>query len=548
MDSPKTNPAELTVYSPLSAPVRHSLDRLVTSIGRSSECAIPIKDRYLSRHHAEILSSDGRWLLKDCGSANGTYLNGVRLEQDLPLHGGDRIRLGDTEIVFETDHHTDRMLSVRENIRSATIAIPVVEINHIDEEGDPTRLRILNLLATELIEDRPLDELFGFILDRVMEHLRPSRAALGLLAADGRSFVSVEVKREDPRDISELAISHTLLTEVVEEKKALSFMDVGDSDKLSQARSIVMQGIHSVLCAPLMIGQSVVGVLYVDFLFNQRSISPEDVRLVALIARFAAIKLETTRLREESIQKRLLDEELRTAAVIQRRLLPDAPTGIAGFTLAGINRPCRSVSGDYFDFALRPEGKLYFVIADVCGKGVTAALLMAGLQAAFRIFTKSDPAPAELVSVLNVTLKENLPKSKFVTLFVGRLEIATGRVEYANAGHVPPLLIRKDEIVELAETDLLLGIVTKADYRSHVIQLSPGDALVMFTDGVSDALELDGQADASSSIATILKGMHGSTASEIAELVEKNVVEGPEAAMADDVTLVVVSRNRTTLG
>ena len=543
MDAPKTTAAELTVYSPLSSPVRHSLDRIVTSIGRASECAIPVKDRYLSRHHAEVLSTEGRWMLRDCGSANGTYLNGVRVEQDLALHGGDRIRLGDTEIIFETEHHTDRMLSVGENVRSATIAIPVVEIDQIDEAGDPTRLRILNLLAMELLEDRPLDQLFGFILDRVMEHISPSRAALGLLAADGRSFVSVEVKRQDPRDTSELAISHTLLTEVVEGKKALAFMDVGDDDKLSRAKSIVMQGIHSVLCAPLMIGESVVGVLYVDFLFNQRSISPEDVRLVAHIARFAAIKLETTRLREESIQKRLIDEELRTAAVIQRRLLPPAPTGIDGFTFAGINRPCRSVSGDYFDFALRPGGKLYFVIADVSGKGVTAALLMAGLQAAFRIFTKSDPSPSELASELNVTLKENLPKSKFVTLFVGRLEIATGSVEYANAGHVPPLVVRKDEVLELGETDLLLGIVTRANYRNHVIQLFPGDAIVMFTDGVSDALELDGDLDATSPIAAIVEGMHGRSASEIAELVEKSVVDAPDSPMADDVTLVVVSRN-----
>jgi sigma-B regulation protein RsbU (phosphoserine phosphatase) len=534
--------AEVTIYSPLTAPARQTLHGLVTSIGRASECAIPIKDRYLSRHHAEIVSRDGRWVLKDCGSANGTYLNGVRVEQDSPLRGGDRIRIGDTEIVFETEHHTDRMLSVGENVHSATIAIPVVDIDRIEEAGDPTRLRILNLLAMELSEDRPLDQLFGFILDRVMEHISPSRAALGLLAADGRSFVSVEVRRQDPGDTSELAISHTLLSQVVEERKALAFMDVGVNDKLSRAKSIVMQGIHSVLCAPMMIGDSVVGVLYVDFLFNQRTISPEDVRLVAQVARFAAIKLETTRLREESIQKRLIDEELRTAAVIQRRLLPDAPTGIDGYTFAGSNRPCRSVSGDYFDFALRTDGKLYFVIADVSGKGVTAALLMAGLQAAFRIFTKSDPTPAELVSMLNVTLKENLPKSKFVTLFVGRLEIATGIVEYANAGHVPPLLMRKDEVVELAETDLILGIVTTAGYRNHVVQLSRGDALVMFTDGVSDALE-DADGSVPSPLASILERMHGHSASEIAEVLERVVVNAPDSPMADDVTLVVVSRN-----
>ena len=163
-------------------------------------------------------------------------------------------------------------------------------------------------------------------------------AALGLLAPDGKSFVNVEVKREDKSDTSELMISHTLLTEVIEEKKALAFMDVSVDEKLSRAQSIIMQGIRSILCAPVTIGDAVVGVLYVDYLIN-RQISEDDVRLVAQIARYAAIKLETTRLRDEAIQKRIMDEELKTASVIQRRLLPPAPTGITGYTLVGANHP-----------------------------------------------------------------------------------------------------------------------------------------------------------------------------------------------------------------
>jgi GAF domain-containing protein len=146
-----------------------------------------------------------------------------------------------------------------------------------------------------------MDELFGFITERIMEHLHPSRAAIALLGPDGRSFTKVEVRRHDPTDVSELTISHTLLAAVVEEKKALAFVDVSVDEKLRRAQSIIMQGIHSILCTPLLIGEAVVGVLYVDYLFTQRSISEEDVRLVAQIGRFAAIKLETTRLREEAV-------------------------------------------------------------------------------------------------------------------------------------------------------------------------------------------------------------------------------------------------------
>ena len=539
--------AEVTVYSPLFSPFRQPLQGTTVSIGRASDCAIPIKDRYLSRKHAEIIAVGSSWILKDLGSANGTYLNGTRVERDLPLKTGDRIRLGDTEIVFESaDNNTDRLVAISDTPASATIAIPIHDIDkHPADTGDVSRLVTLNLLAGELIEDRPMEELFGFIIDRIMKHLRPSRVALGLLTKDGKSFAEVEVRRQDESDTSELRISQTLLAEVVEERKALAFMDVMDDEKLSRAQSIIMQGIHSILCAPLTIGDSVVGLLYVDYLFNQRVISEEDVRLVAKIARFAAIKLETTRLREEAIQKRLIDEELKTASTIQRRLLPPPPTGILGYTFTGANRACRTVSGDYYDFVVRPDGKVYFVIGDISGKGVTAGLMMAGLQVAFRIFSKADPDPATLVAQLNVALKENLPQSKFATLFLGRLDTQTGIVEYANAGHPPPLWVRHDGVEELGETDLLLGVVSHAEYTNRRVQLAPGDALILFTDGVSEAENTEGQELGSEIVATAVKTLHGAHADALAHTVDGIVLAhvGEPDALGDDVTLVVVSRD-----
>jgi phosphoserine phosphatase RsbU/P len=538
--------AEVTVYSPLFSPFRHPLEGEAVSIGRASDCSIPIKDRYLSRKHAEIIAVGETWMLKDLGSANGTYLNGNRVERDETLKGGDRIRLGDTEIVFETnERNTDRLLAIAETNASPTIAIAVHDISDHPAEQDVARLQTLTLLARELIEDRPMEELFGFIVDRVMEHLRPSRAAIALLGADGRSFTKVEVRRQDQTDSSELTISHTLLADIVEEKKALAFIDVAMDDKLSRAQSIIMQGIHSILCAPLMIGNAVVGVLYVDYLFTHRAISEEDVRLVAQIGRFAAIKLETTRLREEAIQKRIMDEELRTASMIQRRLLPESPKGIEGWTFFGRNQPCRTVSGDYYDFAVRPDGNIYFVIGDVSGKGVTAGLMMAGLQVAFRIFSKNDPDPATLVKQLNVTLKENLPQSKFVTLFLGRLNTNTGSVEYVNAGHTPPLWLRKGEAVELVESDLLLGVVARAEFVNRTLQLDPGDSLVLYTDGVTEARNADDIDLDAKMLGKALTPLHGSDAATITDALHETVlahVGGDPECLDDDVTLLVVSR------
>lgn len=536
--------AEVTVYSPLFSPFRQTLEGSAASIGRASDCTVPIKDRYLSRRHAEIVAADGGWMVKDLGSANGTYLNGTRLERDSLLKSGDRIRLGDTEIVFICAESSTDKIFVSNAVANATFAIPVLDIDRVKPAQDVARLQTLTLLARELIEDRPMSELFGFITERVMQHLQPSRAAIGLLASDGQSFINVEVRRRDANDSSELTISQTLLNDLVQEKEALAYTDVSIDEKLSRAQSIIAQGIHSIICAPMMIGGSIAGVLYVDFLFNQRQISEDDVRLVAQIASFAAIKLEQTRLREEAIEKRLIDEELKTASAIQRRLLPAAPTGIAGYTFAGTNRACRSVSGDYYDFVVRPDGRAYFVIADVSGKGVTAGLLMAGLQASFRIFCKSDPDPAALVSDLNVALKENLPQSKFVTLFLGRLDTRSGLVEYVNAGHTPPLLVRRDSIEELADTDPLLGVITLAEYVNRRVQLEPGDSLILFTDGVNEVENAEGKVLGTTGLAENVGALHGASADVLATVVDAAVIAhaGDVDALGDDVTVVVVSR------
>ena len=541
--------AEVTVLSPFVPQSRYPLAAAPVSIGRASECSIPIKDRYLSRKHAEIVPDAGLWLLKDCGSANGTYLNGARIQADQVLKTGDRIRLGDTELVFRAEYVTDRTLSLADSKVTPTISISAREAAEKPSELSTKtleRLRILNTLSVEFLEDRPLDELFGFIVERVLDHMQASRAAIGLLAADGRSFKSVEVRRRDTSDETELSLSRTLLDEVVEERRALAFVDISADEKLSRAKSIVMQGIHSALCAPLMIGESVVGLLYVDYLFTQKSISEDDVRLVAQIARFAAIKLENTRLREESIQKRLIDEELKTAYLIQRRLLPAEPPTVPGYTFAGSNKPSRAVGGDYYDFVMRPDGKVYFVIADVSGKGVTAALLMAGLQSAFRIYSKNDPTPAELAQHLNATLRENLPQSKFVTLFAGRLENATGRVEYANAGHTPPIHVGQQRCQELSSTDMVLGLFANTRYRNQELTLAPGEALVLFTDGVTEAEAESGAELGEPAVCSAMGDVYGWSASEIAEKLEQTVADHVRSAhQNDDLTLLVVAREQT---
>ena len=539
----ETRPIRLTVHQPNLAPLKVDAHGPTITLGRATDCTIPIKDRYLSRKHAEIIFASGVWAVRDCGSVNGTLLNGAKLTAVTPLKPGDRIVLGDSEVIFEAEEaitSQSQLIALDSNSHAKNLVVPLA-----DAVADNTLARtgVLASLAVEFIEDRPMSELFDFIIDRVFDLLHPSRVALALLGSDNLSFKNVHLRRSDASDSLDLYISRTLLGEVIEERNVVSFVDTTQDDKLARAESIVAQNIRSAVCAPLMVGDAVLGVLYLDFLANRGAVTHEDVRLIAQIARLAAVKLETTRLREEAIAKAKLDEELRTAYVIQSKLLPAQLPVIDGYSFAGTNKPCRTVSGDYYDVVVRPDGRMYFIIADVSGKGITAALVMASVATAFNIFTRTDPTPADLVREMNATLAPKTAPTKFVTIVVGVLDPATGSIEFTNAGHVPPLIVRKDGVTPMTTTDMVVGLFSHAKYRTQSVQLGQGDSMVLFTDGVTEAENEEEEQLGLNPVASLMQTLHGAPATSILEAIDTQVQSYcGTAPSTDDVTMMALTR------
>ena len=532
-------PIRLTVLQPNLAPMKVHAEGPVITLGRAVECTVPIKDRYLSRRHAEIVFAGGAWVVRDCGSVNGTLLNGARIVVPMPLRPGDRILLGDSEVIFEPGDplSQSKIIALDSDSQARNLAIPIREI---DERA---RTGVLASLAVQFIDDRSMHDVFAFILDRVVELLRPSRAALALFGADRTTFRDVHLRRSDADDPTDLFISKTLLGEVVEGRNVVSFVDTSQDEKLARAQSIVAQNIRSAVCAPLIVGDAVLGVLYLDFLAQRGAVTQDDVHLIAQIARFAAVKLETTRLRQEAIAKARLDEELRTAYTIQSRLLPAQLPDIEGYVFAGSNVPARSVSGDYYDVVVRPDGRMYFIIADVSGKGITAALVMSSVATAFSIFTRTDPTPAELVAELNATLAPKTAPTKFVTLVAGVLDPRTGDVEFANAGHVAPLVITKDGVEQLTTTDMVVGLFPHAKYRNQRITLGSGDSIVLFTDGVTEAENPAEEQLGLDPVAGLVTTLHGTPAPRILETIETHVRDFVgDAPAGDDITMLALTR------
>ena len=529
-----------TVYQPGLSPQQVTLPAENITLGRASDCTIPIKDRFLSRRHAEIINERGTWYVRDCGSVNGTMLNGVKLAETALLHPGDRIALGDSEVVFHSDETTSQFIAIDTDSHATNLAISV---DDDEKERSSEKTQILSTLALEFLADRPMSELFDFILDRVVFLLRPTRAAIALLGDDRISFANVKLRRLDAGESNDLAISRTLLRDVVEGRKVVSYFDTEQNDKFARAESIIAQRIRSAVCAPLLVADAVLGVLYIDYTSARGVVAEDDVRLLAQIARFAAVTLERTRLREEAFAKAKIDEELRTAYKIQQRLLPDALPEIEGYRFAGANRPCKTVSGDYYDVVVRPDGRIYFVIADVSGKGITAALVMSSVATAFAIFTRTDPTPADLLRDINAILAPKTSPSKFVTMVAGVLDPNSGVVSFANAGHVSPLVITKSGVEALQSTDIVVGILPAAQYRNQSLTLGAGDSLVLFTDGVTEAENIEEEQLGLDPVCDLLRTMHGTEARALLEMIDTHVHEYiGDVPNGDDVTMLAISR------
>ena len=475
---------QVTLHHPPAAPLKLDLDRDVITIGRSTSCAIPINNRYLSRTHAEIVADGDGWVLRDRGSVNGTYVNGTRIESPVRLGPGDHIQLGDAELVIG-GAPANAAASPADTVVNTDFVLAEAEVKET-----AARTGIIHRLALELIADRPMAELFDFILDRVVDLMQPSRAALALLSDDGQS-VNIVTQRSRNRDGAELAISRTLIREVVQERKVVVFKADASSAALSAAKSIVVQMIYSALCAPLIAGDSVLGVLYIVYQLNGRSIGEDDAQLAAQIARVAAIKLESTRLREAALEKGKLEETLRLAHSIQMHMLPQVTAPVAGspFDIAAAIRPAKQVGGDFYDFHATADGKLYFCIGDVSGKGVPAALMMAVSRALFRSFTAAGRTPAAVMSAVNRQLCDETDEAMFVTAFCGVLDLATGEVRCANAGHNPPLIASPDGTLRSLTTrpGLVLGYLPSFPYVEESETLAPGEVLFLYTDGISEA-------------------------------------------------------------
>jgi serine phosphatase RsbU (regulator of sigma subunit) len=486
------------------------LHEKVVSIGRGPDNAIQIIDSRMSRRHALVMFNSGSWIVRDMGSKNGVMLNDAQLQVDQLLANGDRLTIGDTVLVFEQDGRVaDTSPGVAAGMRvqkdnSEITPSDVVRLGDAPSDvspifgiapGDDQRLGMLYQVAEMTISILDQDELLDKLIDLIQRFLQPHRAGI-LLYDEKYEILLPKVIRRPPDSTEDIIISNSIIDKAIMEQSAVLVSDAPHDVRFRGSESIVIQRIHSAICAPLIYKGEVLGVLYLDRRRPAESYTPRDLKLVAGIANQAALTIANSRLHRRLLAKYAQERELEIARSIQEKLLPREMPELPGYQVAGMSRPARMVGGDYFDVITLADGRVMLVVADVSGKGVPAAILLAAFRAELHVEASrfaEEPLTA-LVARLNQMTYRDTSSNMFITMILALLDTATGSLTYCNAGHAHPMLHRPDGHVQSLDVGgCLLGVISEAEYEQATLTLEPGAALVMYSDGVTDTLDAQGE-------------------------------------------------------
>jgi sigma-B regulation protein RsbU (phosphoserine phosphatase) len=513
------------------------IERAVTTFGRRSECDVRLTGADVSRQHAELLLQDGRVLLRDCESKFGTFVNGEKIAER-ELKPGDTIGLGqtsDTSIVFVTGAD---QLSGEQMANSAAL-----ELRHMAALLEGMRA---------LGSGKVLDEVLALVLDSAIEVTGAERGfimlankekqlelnlvrARGKMTLGGRTF---ETSRKIPE-----TVYATGQQKIVE--------DLLDGDLASAHMGTVALGIRHVLCAPLRLmryvesGEQeqldrVIGVLYLDSRERGALRSATVQAALETLSAEAAIAIENARLYREALDKAKIDQELKVAAAIQQSLLPPGDHSGPFFTAYAASEPCRSVGGDFFDYIDMKEGHLGFIVGDIAGKGSPAALLAAAVLGMFSAEAFYQTGSSSPITRVNAGLFRRAIEARFLTAFYGILH-HDGALIYTNAGHNPPILVKKNGIQRLEAGGVVLGLFEAATFEQEQVMLEKGDILLAFSDGVTEAMNEASEEFGDDQLVSLIRSRHGQEPRKVLEDLLEDVKKFcGDAVQSDDVTMMVV--------
>src|SRR3989475_1548949 len=470
-----------------------NLDHSPFSVGRKVDKDLVIADPRVSRDHALITSENGLFYVLDQGSKHGTFVNGERLQRKT-LERNDPVEFGVRDVsyvIFNPQHATSN--TAREFLSQ------ISGIHISSESTDLEKLTLFLEAARKLNTTGVLDEILVTLLDATLKLTRGERGYVFLKADDGALRLAAGRNSKGEPLLDDKTISHSILEDALKANSEFVITDTSKSLDLAGRQSIVAYDLRTVICIPLRKPQvqatrdpaaavstgEAMGALYVDSRFASRDISSVSNDILRVIAIEAASLIENARLVQAEEASRRYQQELSIAASIQQKLMAVTIPEVPFARLSGRNLSCKEIGGDFYD-AINTEDGLALVLADVSGKGVSAALLASTLQGMiYSQLTARMPLP-EIVAAANRFFTHKHIGEKYATLIIARIR-RDGELEYVNCGHIPPLLVCNHEVIRPAHGNLPVGLLGDATYESDHYNMHPGDRLILVTDGVTEA-------------------------------------------------------------
>ncbi len=410
-------------------------------------------------------------------------------------------------------------------------------LNKIDHEHLLTLYEITRTMNSSL----EFDEVLENVMDSMMQVTRAQRGFL-MIVDDRTGRLRIVVARSNEGDPAEESYSTTIVNEVVTTHKPLLTNNAQFDDRYKVGQSIILKGLRAILCAPMLVKDRLVGVVYVDTSIRSGSFKESDLFLLSAVAGQAAIAIENARLYRVAVEKGRMERELQMAHEFQQSLLPRRVPEIPGYEVVGRWQSAREIAGDFYDLFALSDDTMGVVIADVSDKGAPAALFMASTRSMIRSHALAGFSPFDTLSRTNDMLVDDSSDGSFVTVYYSLFQIGGGAV-HVNAGHNPPLIYQEAarEVSFMPRGGRALGWFPNNPLKPVDQPLHPGDVIVYYTDGLTDAENRSGESYGEERLAKALADCGRQSAQQILEYLVNEVECFCAGVPAfDDLTLCVV--------
>ena len=398
---------------------------------------------------------------------------------------------------------------------------------------------ILLEISKQISSSLKLQEVLDLIIESVKQVIPYDAAGIFLVVVRTKNMYPAVIKGYNRYALkrAQLKVGKGLIGIVVREGKGIVVPDVGKEPRYMDVRKKT----KSEIIVPMILRNRLIGALNLES-DKINTFNKDQLELLTAFASHAAIAIDNARLHEEVLKNKELEYDLVTARKIQKALLPKVLPRVKGFTFATLNIPSKAVSGDLYDLTWLNNCRLGITIGDVSGKGTPAAILMASIYSSYKRILNKQVSVAARITELNEIMCENVLSGTYTTMFFGELETESKKFTYCNAGHFPPVVIRKSKkVIKLTEGGTVIGFVKKAKYFQAELKLKAGDVLLLYTDGLTEARNRSGELFDLKKVIQLIQKNPASSALDLKEKILYNIKKFiKKSNFDDDLTFIIM--------